>query len=289
MHTSLSLTSYLGLALGALILYASFTRLFLAKSRLPPPGPPAKPLFGNILDVMPKENWSELIKHRRHGDLAFFHGFGKNMLVVNSLSDIRDLFEKRAETYGARPWFTVACEVFGGGESMSFRACDDGWRAQRKMIHFGLSPMAVKQYATVQEDVAALLAKDFLETPEEFFHHVRQAVSRMILAITYGFDVKTSENGYIQDAEYVIKTLSEACEPGAYLVEFIPFLQHVPTWIPLFRKMNSRRDCVTILTSTSAISRLIRPKPYHPPPSVSTLTVTGPDASTTALRSRGED
>ncbi|OCH83785.1 cytochrome P450 [Obba rivulosa] len=248
----MSLVVYLSLFLIPFVLYASVSRLY-GTSRLPlPPGPPAKPFIGNILSVLPKKRWSELIRHRQFdwfipGNLAFFHGFGKNMLVVNSIDDVREMLEKRADIYAARPWFTVACEVFGAGEIFPMRPSGDPeWRLQRKLVHFGLSQTAVKRYTPAQEDIAALLAKQLLETPSAFFDHVRLATSRLILAVTYGFSAETAATqGYIQEAEYVIKTMSESVEPGAYLCDAIPILRHVPAWIPLFSKMNLNRGMFT--------------------------------------------
>ncbi|EMD40398.1 hypothetical protein CERSUDRAFT_80072 [Gelatoporia subvermispora B] len=199
------------------------------------------------MSVLPKNSWSELIEHRKYGNLAFFYGFGKKMLVVNSIGDVREMLERRAETYAGRPWFTVACEVFGAGQIFPFCSSNGGdWRIQRKLVHQGLGQAAVKNYVPAQEDIAALLAKQLVESPSKFFEHVRLATSRVVLAATYGFTAEISEREkYIQEAEYVIKTMSEAVEPGAYICDFIPILRNIPTWIPLFPKMNRHRDMFT--------------------------------------------
>lgn len=48
------------------------------------------------------------------------------------------------------------------------------WKTQRKLVHQALTPRAVKQhYQIVHEDIAALLCKMMLETPSDFFQHVR--------------------------------------------------------------------------------------------------------------------
>ena len=50
------------------------------------------------------------------------------------------------------------------------------WRAHRKLAYTALNATAVKRYHTVQEDLAAILSKQILETPEDFFSHVRLCV-----------------------------------------------------------------------------------------------------------------
>ena len=47
------------------------------------------------------------------------------------------------------------------------------WRACRKLAHVALSITAVTKYHHVQEVLAALLLKDILDKPKEFFDHVR--------------------------------------------------------------------------------------------------------------------
>jgi len=42
------------------------------------------------------------------------------------------------------------------------------WREHRKLTHIALSPDAVKQYYRVQEQIALLLMKGLLDTPQEF-------------------------------------------------------------------------------------------------------------------------
>lgn len=56
---------------------------------------------------------------------------------------------------------------------MPMLAYNDEWRLQRKLAHAALGPGAVKKYHDVQEDLAALLAKQLLDAPTEFFSHVR--------------------------------------------------------------------------------------------------------------------
>lgn len=47
------------------------------------------------------------------------------------------------------------------------------WRAGRKLEHIALGPAAVHQYEPMQETFAATLAKDILETPDQFYELVR--------------------------------------------------------------------------------------------------------------------
>lgn len=52
----------------------------------------------------------------------------------------------------------------------------DEWRAQRKLAHSALNQKAVQKYHVVQEDLAASLAARFLDTPQDFFYHLKLCV-----------------------------------------------------------------------------------------------------------------
>lgn len=125
------------------------------------------------------------------GDLVFFHGLGNHVLVVSSMKVLNELLEKKGGIYSDRPAFTVVGELMGLGQvhrrpiphntqltnissqSMPLLPYGEEWRIQRKLAHSALSPSAVKKYYTIQEDLAAILGKQLLDNPEEFFDHIR--------------------------------------------------------------------------------------------------------------------
>ena len=52
------------------------------------------------------------------------------------------------------------------------------------------------------------------------------------MKIGYGISVQESDDPYISIAEVVLSGGAEAGVPGAFLVDFLPFLKHVPSWFP---------------------------------------------------------
>lgn len=53
-------------------------------------------------------------------------------------------------------------------QSMPLRDHDDEWREMRRLSHNALGAVPVRQYYTMQEDMAALFARDILEKPSDF-------------------------------------------------------------------------------------------------------------------------
>ena len=52
------------------------------------------------------------------------------------------------------------------------------------------------------------------------------------MKITYGIDVKESDDPYILVAKEAINGMHEASIPGAFLVDLFPMLKFVPSWFP---------------------------------------------------------
>ena len=52
------------------------------------------------------------------------------------------------------------------------------------------------------------------------------------MKIGYGISVQESDDPYISIAEVVLSGGAEPGVPGAFLVDFLPFLKHVPSWFP---------------------------------------------------------
>ena len=54
----------------------------------------------------------------------------------------------------------------------------------------------------------------------------------IILRISHGYDVKWQNDPFIELAEQALDVFSISTQPGRFLVDIFPFLQHVPDWFP---------------------------------------------------------
>ena len=52
------------------------------------------------------------------------------------------------------------------------------------------------------------------------------------MRISHGYDVKWQNDPFVELAEQALDVFSTSTQPGRFLVDIFPFLQHVPDWFP---------------------------------------------------------
>ncbi|KAG9311163.1 cytochrome P450 [Chiua virens] len=219
--------AYIVVATGLILLSAQLWRNHSVQARLSkgfplPPGPPRRPLVGNLFDIPLSEHWHKFLEWKRlYGEIVYVTALGNKMLVLNTPESISDLLESRHMIYSDRPKFTMVGELMRLDNSMGLLQCDEEWRRQRRFTHLALSPESVKKYDLVGDFVARYVAT-LLDNPSGFERQLRLTVGRIIMAVTYGIPVDTPDDLYIADAERTMKMIGKATVPGAFLVDLIP-------------------------------------------------------------------
>lgn len=57
-------------------------------------------------------------------------------------------------------------------------------------------------------------------------------ITSIILSIAYGKTGSASQDEYVVVAQNAMEGLSKAAVPGVHAVEYLPFLQYLPSWVP---------------------------------------------------------
>ncbi|KII83625.1 hypothetical protein PLICRDRAFT_148005 [Plicaturopsis crispa FD-325 SS-3] len=223
-------------ALGLCLVTALSLAFTRRKHAAYPPGPPMRPLIGNILRVPAKHPWLGFTELKEtYGDLVYFKGLGNSVLVLNTLKAVNDLLERRGNIYSHRPILTMVGELMGLTHGMVMMPANKTWAMHRKFARIALNPEAVKKYHPLQEDLATVLVKDIIATPEDFILHIRRASGRIVMSVTYGLPVDASYDEYVADAELAMEIICQAMAPGAHIVDIIPALKHLPRWLPFIK------------------------------------------------------
>ena len=104
------------------------------------------------------------------------------------------------------------------------------WRRMRKAANEGFGKGSVKRFYEKQMTEAVLLAHDCLEKPAQWGHHYRRAAASMNLSVVYGCPpIMSEEDHTIKLVNDLANRITRAAYPGTYLVEFFPWMRHIPS------------------------------------------------------------
>ncbi|KAJ6604729.1 cytochrome P450 [Mycena vulgaris] len=221
------------------------------KSSLPfPPGPKTNWL-GRVVDLPRIRPWLTYAEWRHvYGDLIYIRVFGNPILVLNSATVTSDLLEKRSGNYSSRPIRTMVVELIGWDWLVSAFPYGSWWRRHRLMFsrHLPLNESSTTQHPLQIQETHAML-RSLLHSPLEFRYHIRKTAASIILKMTYGLTVGTGDE-YTVLADNAIASLAQAGIFGTYLVDYMPFLKHAPSWLPFQRKALQWRKLTRAMLNT---------------------------------------
>ncbi|EJT97961.1 cytochrome P450 [Dacryopinax primogenitus] len=197
-----------------------------------PPGPKSHVFIGNLFE-MPKEDDPMVYSRwqKTYGDMIYVNVLGKDFLIINSLKIAADLLEKRSSIYSGRNYFTFGGELCGHDRSTAL-AEGSAHREMRKFGHRSMNSTSIKQWQWLQEAEARKTLKQLLHKPENWNELFHLNAGSSIMRIVYGYELAPENDPLLRHANMVMEDFSQACAPGRWIVDVLPFLKHVPEWMP---------------------------------------------------------
>ena len=61
---------------------------------------------------------------------------------------------------------------------------------------------------------------------------IASAVGGLAISLAYGLDIKETNDPHVKRAETALESMLDVTGSGIYLVDILPILRHVPTWVP---------------------------------------------------------
>ncbi|KAF9545988.1 cytochrome P450 [Agrocybe pediades] len=205
------------------------------KSSLPyPPGPRRYPIVGSLLHLPSSYQWIAFDKwcREKETDLLYLSGVGFNILVLNSLEAVSELFENRWSIYSNRPKFVMVGELMGWDYIFGLLEYGEPWRERRKLFTQYFHPSEPSSFKPHAMNFARGTLPKLLHNPEDFFDIARHAIGGSALSMAYGFPIQEHDDPYVRLAEKALETINIGAMPGNFLVNIIPALKYVPSWFP---------------------------------------------------------
>ncbi|KAG1731428.1 cytochrome P450 [Suillus lakei] len=200
-----------------------------SESGLPlPPSPPTWRLGGHFL---PQRHSSLTIAGwiGEYGPLITIRSKLEKIVIVGRYKAAVDIMENQGKLTADRPRMIAAGEMFGGGMGIGFAYWGDRFRRMRRALHTHLQPKAAETYQPLQMSHVKDTVLGILDDPHNFQNHVVTYAATTIMKIAYGKTTSTAAtDSSVVEIRRFVKTISAVVRPGAYLVDSIPWLKHLP-------------------------------------------------------------
>lgn len=225
-------------ALLVLVICVGFPSLWVVLSRrgrrqLPyPPGPSPKWLIGNLLDMPSHSAWLRYSDWGKHyGEITYVSVFGRPIVILNSLAACKELLEKRGAIASGRPYITMI-EMTGSSKEITPQQETPFWRYQRRVTYSAFGPRAAGQYHPLQEKHTVDFLKRMLDSEVDCSTELRYSMGKSLFSVTYGLPPEVHFDEFMRMSDVILDAFLEAIIPGRFLVETIPLLRYVPSWLP---------------------------------------------------------
>ncbi|KAF9457685.1 cytochrome P450 [Collybia nuda] len=199
-----------------------------------PPGPKKLPLLGNLFNVPTSLAWITYHKWCKelNTDIIHLSVAGMSIVVLDNIEAATELLEKRSHIYSGRPRLPMLSELMGYDFNVGFMQYGERWRKCRRLLHIAFPPDDSQRHHPQELNAAHNLLLRLLEDPENFMDHIKHMAAETIMSIAYGIEIKRNDDPYVTVAEQGNKAIAMVAVPGAFLVDTIPALKHVPDWMP---------------------------------------------------------
>ncbi|KAI0764601.1 O-methylsterigmatocystin oxidoreductase [Trametes elegans] len=166
-----------------------------------------------------------------YGDLMYLNLFGQPFVVINSREAAAGILEGHSANTASRPRCVMA-ELVGYMWLLAFQGYSRTWRQRRQAFDKFFHPHVVTKYRNVHRRSTLRFLQRLLDAPEDYEALSRHALGYTIMDVVYGVRISEESSSLLHVAENASSVFSEIVVPGRFLVQALPFLKYLPTWLP---------------------------------------------------------
>ncbi|KAJ9628839.1 hypothetical protein H2203_002742 [Taxawa tesnikishii (nom. ined.)] len=202
-----------------------------------PPGPTPLPFVGNKYLIPKSKPWIQFKKWSDEYGPIFTLWIGRKPTVIISDPAIAiDLLEKRGNKYASRPRMIAMGEIYNNNASILVQPYGKEWTIRRKLLHYAMTPKALRLYKPIQEAEASRLCYQLLHDPANYEKLIERFTSSIVFCVAYGHRIDSLKAEVIRQRFDFMHFQASLNVPGKYAVETMPFLKYVPNALAPWKK-----------------------------------------------------
>ncbi|KAK5121188.1 hypothetical protein LTR85_005672 [Meristemomyces frigidus] len=172
----------------------------------------------------------------QRSDIVMYWVMGNPVVLLGKMEHAENLLQKRMVRYGDRPQLVVAQEFItqNGWYIGTARCKHDTHKKQRKILNERLRAQALSEWAHPAElPQVHLLLERLAKHPERFVGIIKCFTVNVMLSTTFAHGAVASlEDPLIERINAATDHQFTAQIQGRFLVDYAPFLKHLPSWLP---------------------------------------------------------
>ncbi|KAH8807459.1 putative O-methylsterigmatocystin oxidoreductase [Xylogone sp. PMI_703] len=198
------------------------------------PGPGGYPFIGIGYQLPPK---SPLVFRKwalKYGEVFRIRVGWYDWVVINSPDAVREILEKQAIVTSSKAPSPMGHDIVTGGNRMPTMPYGPHWRSLRTIIRQITTVQMTATFVPSQEFESKQLFFDLAtnnDNNRSFYQHMRRYAFSIIMTNTFGTRVKTMEDQDVKNAILSQAILRDTSKPGAFIVDEVPPLARLPTWL----------------------------------------------------------
>lgn len=153
--------------------------------------------------------------------------------------------EKRSAIYSSRAEAPFASGLLSSDSRMLLMPYGERWRLLRRIMHTVLNKQNMPTFAPYQDVESRHLLWDYLKYPELWYAANQRYANSVIMSVVFGKRMHLAD----PDTKELFDTSSElilALQPGANLVDSMPWLAKLPKPLQWWRKRGERLHQKTV-------------------------------------------
>lgn len=169
-----------------------------------------------------------------YGDIFKLRVGWYDWVVINSPEAISEIIEKQSAKTASKQPSPMGHDIVTGGNRMPTMPYGPHWRILRSIVRQVTSAPNTATFVPSQEFETKQLLFDLATdnaNQRDFFQHTRRFAFSIIMTNTFGTRIKSWDHPDVQNAMVSQSILRQTSIPGAFLIDELPILAHLPSWL----------------------------------------------------------